>query len=159
MIVSRFRDVRSAVGQQDTPDRMVMVIGDTRREIVTGQPYPVGDTVVVADPAAFALLSELFDQLWTGMRPPADHGLTAQQSAALRLLADGYTDEAIAKRLGVSARTVRRIATTLMRRLDARGRFQAGVHAVRAGWLALLTDGSAPAGAPAGAELDAGAVG
>jgi DNA-binding CsgD family transcriptional regulator len=63
-------------------------------------------------------------------------GLTGLQAAAVQLLAAGHTDDAIARRLGVSPRTARRIANTLMARLGARGRFQAGVHAVRAGWLA-----------------------
>ncbi|MGW2995319.1 helix-turn-helix domain-containing protein, partial [Streptomyces sp. NPDC001193] len=52
-----------------------------------------------------------------------------------RLLAEGHTDEGIAKRLGVSHRTARRIATVLMERLGARSRFEAGVRAVRCGWL------------------------
>ncbi|MET8624763.1 helix-turn-helix transcriptional regulator, partial [Kitasatospora sp. NPDC004669] len=53
----------------------------------------------------------------------------------LGLLADGHTDDAIAKRLGVSPRTARRIATDLMERLSARSRFQAGALAAKAGWL------------------------
>lgn len=53
----------------------------------------------------------------------------------MRLLAEGHTDDAIGKRLGVSPRTARRIATDLMERLGARSRFEAGVRAVRQGWL------------------------
>ncbi|MEU0742732.1 hypothetical protein [Streptomyces sp. NPDC006134] len=45
------------------------------------------------------------------------------------------TDETIAKRLGVSPRTARRIANTLMTRLGARSRFQAGAMAVQVGRL------------------------
>jgi DNA-binding CsgD family transcriptional regulator len=52
-----------------------------------------------------------------------------------RLRAEGHTDEAIAKRLGVSHRTARRIASELMERLDARSRFEAGVRALQQGWL------------------------
>ncbi|MGW3248842.1 helix-turn-helix domain-containing protein [Streptomyces sp. NPDC001070] len=62
-------------------------------------------------------------------------GLTGQEATTLQLLADGLTDEAIAKRLGVSPRTARRIATDLMERLNARSRFQAGARAVQHGWL------------------------
>lgn len=62
-------------------------------------------------------------------------GLTAQQVAAVRLLSEGHTDDAIAKRLGVSSRTARRIANELMERLGARSRFEAGVRAVQEGWL------------------------
>lgn len=61
--------------------------------------------------------------------------LTARQLVTLRLMAEGHTDDAIAKRLGLSGRTVRRIATELMTELGARSRFAAGVHAVRRGWL------------------------
>jgi DNA-binding NarL/FixJ family response regulator len=52
-------------------------------------------------------------------------------------LAEGHTDEAIAKRLGVSHRTARRIASDLMDRLGARSRFEAGVRAVQQGWLPI----------------------
>jgi DNA-binding NarL/FixJ family response regulator len=61
--------------------------------------------------------------------------LTDQESVVLRLLADGHTDDVIGRRLGLSARTVRRIVAVVMRRLDARSRFEAGVHAVQRGWL------------------------
>jgi DNA-binding NarL/FixJ family response regulator len=54
---------------------------------------------------------------------------------AIWLLAQGYTDETVAKRLGVSPRTSRRIVESMMRRLGARSRFQAGVFAQRSGLL------------------------
>ncbi|MGW2374540.1 response regulator transcription factor [Kitasatospora sp. NPDC001683] len=67
--------------------------------------------------------------------PKRTGGLSAQEARAIRLLADGLTDEAVAKRLGVSHRTARRLATELMERLGARSRFEAGVRAVQQGWL------------------------
>lgn len=66
---------------------------------------------------------------------PDTGDLTGQQATALRLPAEGHTDETIAKRLGVSHRTARRIASELMDRLGARSRFEAGVRAVQQGWL------------------------
>jgi len=45
------------------------------------------------------------------------------------------TDEAAARRLGVSLRTVRRWASHLADRLGARSRFQAGVRARERGWI------------------------
>src|SRR5206468_3864766 len=51
------------------------------------------------------------------------------------LLAQGYTDEAVAKRLGVSPRTSRRSVNSVMRRLGAHSRFQAGAYAERSGLL------------------------
>lgn len=62
-------------------------------------------------------------------------GLTEQQSAVLRLLASGAKDEAIARNLGVSVRTVTRIVAELTGELGATSRFQAGVRAARLGWL------------------------
>jgi DNA-binding NarL/FixJ family response regulator len=47
------------------------------------------------------------------------------------MLADGYTDEATARRLGVSIRTVRRNTAELMTLLGARSRFQAGIYAAQ----------------------------
>ena len=51
------------------------------------------------------------------------------------MLAEGHTDVTIAKKLGVSHRTARRVAADLLDRLSARSRFEAGVHAVQDGWL------------------------
>lgn len=58
-----------------------------------------------------------------------------QQAEALRLLAQDHTDQAVAKRLGISPRTARRTAAEVMARLDARSRFQAGVLAAQRGHL------------------------
>ncbi|MET8506535.1 helix-turn-helix domain-containing protein [Streptomyces sp. NPDC004787] len=62
-------------------------------------------------------------------------GLSEQQRAALRMLATGMKDEKIARSLGVSLRTVSRMLSELMQELGATSRFEAGVRAVRMGWL------------------------
>ncbi|WNF29156.1 helix-turn-helix transcriptional regulator [Streptomyces sp. C11-1] len=86
-------------------------------------------------------LCTLFETVWEASRPLGEEPrrqeseLDRQEAAALRLLAEGHTDEGIAKRLGVSHRTARRIATGLMDRLGARSRFEAGVRATQRGWL------------------------
>nr|WP_202549129.1 LuxR C-terminal-related transcriptional regulator [Streptomyces sp. SID8352] len=97
--------------------------------------------VVLSGAGTVAALCALFESVWQtatplGHTPRADpNGLPPQESATLHLLAQGYTDEAIAKRLGVSPRTARRVAADLMERLSARSRFQAGVNAAHHGWL------------------------
>lgn len=95
------------------------------------------EPALLSDRGSVALLRTLFERVWAGAVPVGAVGddLTDQQVTTVRLLADGHTDETIAKRLGVSDRTARRIVTRLMARLGARGRFQAGVRAVEAGWL------------------------
>jgi DNA-binding CsgD family transcriptional regulator/sugar-specific transcriptional regulator TrmB len=97
--------------------------------------------IVVSGAGTVAALCALFDSIWSSATPLGDapapdaRGLPAQEAETLRLLAMGLTDEAIARRLGVSPRTARRVASELMTRLDARSRFEAGVHAVQLGWL------------------------
>ncbi|MGW2043723.1 helix-turn-helix domain-containing protein [Streptomyces sp. NPDC001858] len=97
--------------------------------------------VVLTGQGTLTALCALFDSTWETAKPLEEstrrdeNGLTDTEAAALKLLADGFTDEAIAKRLGVSHRTARRVATGLMDRLGARSRFEAGVRAVHQGWL------------------------
>ena len=62
------------------------------------------------------------------------------------LLALGIKDEAVARRLGVSVRTVRRLIAATMTELRTDSRFQAGVAAVRRGWLTV--DSEPPDGEP-----------
>ncbi|MFF7337739.1 LuxR C-terminal-related transcriptional regulator [Streptomyces sp. NPDC008163] len=104
-----------------------------------------GDTargaLVVTNPGVLSLLRSLFEQVWQASRPlnalpdRAPGKLTAQQAEVLRQMAQGRTDEAIAASLGVSTRTVRRIATNLLQLVGAQSRLQAGVHAVQRGYL------------------------
>jgi len=53
----------------------------------------------------------------------------------LKLLAVGLTDREAARQLNLSQRTVQRHVATLMTRLGARTRLQAGVHGIRQGRL------------------------
>ncbi|MCX4754424.1 LuxR C-terminal-related transcriptional regulator [Kitasatospora purpeofusca] len=124
----------------ELPTRMIIV--DRAAAVI---PVRSDDTaagaVVLTGQGMLTVLCALFESVWAGAQPlgataPLDQdGLTAQERTALTLLADGHTDDAIAKRLGVSPRTARRIATDLMERLEARSRFQAGARAAQAGWL------------------------
>jgi DNA-binding CsgD family transcriptional regulator len=88
-----------------------------------------------------AAVCALFDQLWHAGSPMDQplrrngDGLTAQEVEVLRLLASGLTDEAVARKVGLSARTVRRTIASLSDRLQANSRFQAGAQAVRKGWI------------------------
>ncbi|MFF8732524.1 LuxR C-terminal-related transcriptional regulator [Streptomyces sp. NPDC015171] len=121
------------------PNRMI--IADRRAAVIATDSDDTSEgAVVIRTPGVLATLCSLFETTWqaaepfsAAARPPAEDTLTRQQHEVLRLLAQGATDEAIAKRLGVSPRTARRISTTLMARLGARSRFQAGVHAAQRG--------------------------
>ncbi|MBG0813151.1 hypothetical protein [Planomonospora sp. ID82291] len=80
---------------------------------------------------------DLFNHLWEMATPleGIDFGYSGvaddlQQSIAV-LMAKGYTDEVVARKLGMSVRSCRRHIATMMRDLDATSRFQAGVQAAR----------------------------
>ncbi|WP_153396210.1 helix-turn-helix transcriptional regulator [Ornithinicoccus halotolerans] len=61
--------------------------------------------------------------------------LAGRDRRVLELLAAGASDQVIARHTAISVRTVERRVRTLMDRLGATTRFQAGVQAARRGWL------------------------
>lgn len=121
------------------PTRMLIV--DRSTALIPVSDDSSAGAVVLTGHGMLVALCALFESTWESAQPLAEvpvlgpNGLTAQQTAAVRLLAEGHTDDAIAKRLGVSSRTARRIANELMERLGARSRFEAGARAVQQGWL------------------------
>jgi DNA-binding CsgD family transcriptional regulator/sugar-specific transcriptional regulator TrmB len=60
---------------------------------------------------------------------------TSEEQTILALIGSGLTDDAIAARLGMSVRSLRRRSQRLMDELGAENRFQAGVEAARRGWV------------------------
>ncbi len=82
-------------------------------------------------------LLDVFNHLWD-VATPVDSVESGYAEVAddLRqtiagLMAKGFTDEVLARKLGMSVRTCRRHIASLMRDLDAVSRFQAGVQSVR----------------------------
>lgn len=121
-----------------------MIIVDRKLAVLPVNPENSAEgAVVLTGRGVLLALRDLFELVWQGAvplgttpeRPVDEHGLADQERIVLWLLAEGHTDEAIAKRLGVSPRTARRIASALMERLGARSRFQAGALAATHGWL------------------------
>jgi DNA-binding CsgD family transcriptional regulator/DNA-binding transcriptional ArsR family regulator len=102
--------------------------------VITGD-----DAVVNRTASAVAPLCVLADQVWgkgsPGARRPQPSDQAPRHHKVLRLLADGLTDDAIARQVGVSVRTVRNDMAAAMLSLDARSRFQAGVRAAQLGLL------------------------
>ncbi|MEV7445437.1 LuxR C-terminal-related transcriptional regulator [Streptomyces sp. NPDC091204] len=123
------------------PLRMILIDGASA--LVPLDPSDTRRGAVLLHAAgAMTALSTLFEQVWAvalplGARPARDEdtGLTAQERELLTLLAKGLTDETAAGRLGVSLSTVRRSMASIMERLGARSRFEAGLRAAQAGWL------------------------
>jgi DNA-binding CsgD family transcriptional regulator len=119
-----------------------MIIFDRRMALIPVNPeHSAVGAVVQRGPGMVAALCALFEQTWQAANPvgadkqPDNDGLTSQERGIITLLAQGYTDEVIARKLGVSVRTSRRITAELTARLGARSRFQAGARAVERGWI------------------------
>lgn len=105
---------------------------------------PTSQYVVVRDRMIVLAFVDLFDRLWSAASPiPARRGSDqGEDEHLLDLLSRGFKDEAIARYLGWSLRTVRRRVARLMDELGAKTRFQLGAEAVRAGRLNASVTGS-----------------
>jgi DNA-binding CsgD family transcriptional regulator/sugar-specific transcriptional regulator TrmB len=127
------------------PTRMI-ILDQASAVIPVRSDDTAAGAVILTGQGTVTALCALFESTWVAGRPLGEapvrdaHGLTPQEQAALSLLAEGHTDEAIARRLGVSPRTARRVTTDLIERLGARSRFQAGVRAAQQGWLPAAHD-------------------
>ncbi|MFD7765089.1 TrmB family transcriptional regulator [Streptomyces microflavus] len=86
-------------------------------------------------------LSALFESAWQSARPLAAREgenttvLRPLERRLLALLAAGVADEAAARNLGISKRTLARAVERLMSLAGVSSRFQLGVHAKSEGWL------------------------
>ncbi|MFF3666908.1 winged helix-turn-helix transcriptional regulator [Microtetraspora malaysiensis] len=122
------------------PIKLVLVDGVTALLPLTGKEEGVHFTsVVVRHSALTDALVALFETLWREAAPlagaPSVPALDAVDRQILELLGVGMKDEAILRHLGISERTLRRRIASLLGRLGATGRFQAGVQAARRGWI------------------------
>jgi DNA-binding CsgD family transcriptional regulator len=94
------------------------------------------DLVVIRSPLLVRMFTAMFDQAWRSALPmPESAAQLDTDERLLTLLASGLKDEAIARYLGVSLRTVRRRVAVLMELLGAQTRFQLGSAAERRGLL------------------------
>ncbi len=101
-----------------------------------------GASLLVYPSVLLTALIDLFEVLWRFALPivtttGAGEGLNfgPSQLTILTLLAAGETDDTIARRLGISTRTVARQCADLFERLGVTTRFQAGVRAAHLGLL------------------------
>lgn len=92
-------------------------------------PPPAGEsgTLIVVHPSALlGSLSELFERLWNRALPLPYVSPGQEDQRLISLLLAGLTDEASARHLGVSQRTVQRRVAALLGELGVQTRFQAG---------------------------------
>ncbi|HEY8475091.1 MAG TPA: helix-turn-helix domain-containing protein [Natronosporangium sp.] len=103
---------------------------------LTSRPVAVESALVVQSSALVDALVSLFELLWRTATPvelSADGPVPATEQRGLddvvALLANGMQDEAVARQLGISARTLQRRLQVLFDQLGSRTRFQAGYRA------------------------------
>lgn len=134
---------RAEAGEQirivpELPSRLV-VLGDSHAIL----PEPMGSAdeprLLIRQPALIEALTLLFELMWERAAPVPSLDRREARPDLRRLLllqlADGAKDESIARTLGISLRTVRRRIADIQIELGVDSRFQAGVEAVRRGWL------------------------
>lgn len=133
---------RMRIGEQvrvlpDLPTRL-LIVGGTHAVV----PEPLGQAdlplSVVQQSGVVDSLRLWFEELWGRAAVPAlgdAEPLVDLRRFLLEQLAAGARDDQIARKLGISLRTVRRRVADLMTELGADSRFQAGVEATRRGWI------------------------
>lgn len=99
---------------------------------------PEQDLLLVRDPSLVDVFVALFEELWRRAEPTPEQRASPGEDRVLELLALGVKDEAIARQLGVSLRTVRRRIAGLMDEHGADTRYQLGLAVGRR----ELTEGS-----------------
>lgn len=116
------------------PCRMVIV--DDAIAVAAGQATASrGMAMVVEEPVLVQGLLCLFEATWAACIGGTPDSPSLDERSLLERMATGSTDEAIARRLGISDRQVRRRIASLLQRLGVSSRFAAGAEAVRRGWL------------------------
>ncbi len=139
---------RASAGEEvriiaEVPSRMA-IIGEAGALLTAEWGGSDDRRLVIREPGLLAALTVLFEELWdraivvpgAGVAPDAvtiSAGMA--RTMLLRQLSQGAKDEQIARSLGVSLRTVRRRMSDLFEELGVESRFQAGVEAVRRGWI------------------------
>lgn len=118
------------------PTKLTVVDAKVAILPLTSQDISVDSALVVHSSALLDALVSLFEALWRTAAPmsfsSSTHAApqpTVPEQDMISLLASGMQDEAVARQLGVSARTLQRRLQVLFDQLDSRTRFQAGFRA------------------------------
>ncbi|WP_067441734.1 helix-turn-helix domain-containing protein [Nocardioides jensenii] len=119
----------------DLPSRMA-VVADVGALIPEEWGIVNERRLLLRQPAMMAALATLFEELWArAVVVPGGRTADLNRRMLLEQLARGARDEQIARTLGLSLRTVRRRIADLLVELGVETRFQAGIEAVRRGWI------------------------
>lgn len=109
-----------------------MIIVDRRVAVIPGN-ADHSAALAISEPAVVEFLLDVYERAWERARPFHTRDATSlkriaadQQAMTVRMLIEGYSDPAAAKRLGVSPRTYAGYIADLKKEHDAATRFQLG---------------------------------
>lgn len=88
---------------------------------------PDDDFILLRSAALIGAFTALFEELWRRAEPLLDPDPSTQDLKLLEYLSLGFKDEAMARQLGISLRTVRRRVAALMAEHGVETRFQLGM--------------------------------
>jgi len=136
------RDQGAAIGiAAALPTRMLII--DRRTAVLPRNlAFPTEGAVIVRQPVIISLLIHVFEKSWLSSRPlvcppsPAADlwAPTDLEHEVILLLASGNKDEAIARRVGLSLRSVRRLIAGISSAVNTRSRFELGAQCSELGW-------------------------
>lgn len=139
------RDISAEGAEVRTADELIdrMIIYD-RETVFLPERKSASKTpgaAIVREPTLVAFLCAVFEHLWDGATPfnpdsqSTSSGTDDLRASIIRLMAKGYKDEMVARRLGMSVRTCRRHISEITEQLEATSRFQAGFNVALSGML------------------------
>ena len=120
------------------PLKLMIVDRRTARVSLTTDAYATESVAIIQTSGLLDALIALFEAYWGRAHPMGGAGaseLSRAEARVLELLGAGFKDEAIARNLRTSMRTVGRRVERILAHLDAATRFQAGAQAARRNWL------------------------
>ena len=133
---------RMAVGEEirvlPEMSTRLLVIGDSHAVLPEPLGFADSPLSVIRQQGVVAAMTLWFDLMWDRAVVPdlaSGEPRLDLRRFLLEQMALGVHDEQIARKLGISLRTVRRRVAALMSELGADSRFQAGVEAARRGWV------------------------
>jgi DNA-binding CsgD family transcriptional regulator len=135
MWLRRWADVGEHQRLVESVPHPFTVFGDELVLSATVWGAATADLLTIRSPVVVRAFAALFDRAWQSALPVPQTRQEGREDRLLGMLAGGLKDEAIARYLGVSLRTVRRRVAELMEQHGAQTRFQLGSALERRGLL------------------------
>jgi DNA-binding NarL/FixJ family response regulator len=133
LVVTMFDDSASVVAAVRAGARGYLVKGADREEILRAVHAAAAGAAVFSATAADHVAEHLAAPRAAARPPAVVAGLTAREHEILRLLADGYTNAAIAEHFRLSPKTVRNYVSAILAKLGVPTRADAVARARAAG--------------------------